>query len=295
MPLAGPICVVLLQLAALDGDTERKYLSRLAEEAEVFARLAPKVIGQERLDQRTVLNPPRFRPRLGKTALEPNAPRFHTREVVSEYGFSAFKEAPGDIREMRQVVSVDGKQVTAPEKARETLTAGITSDDDKRKKRMLLEFESYGLVGAATDFGQVILLFRSGTIRDYRFAFKGRGMVGAEPVAVLTFEQFRGSHKLLIIEGKASFHEKLKGEVWVRAADGLPLRITLTAARADKSLQIRDLAVVDYQPTGFGLVLPAAVQYDRYAGTALVTENRFYYNNFRMFGASSEVKFTIDP
>jgi hypothetical protein len=277
-----------------DEESIRRAISRLSEEAEVFSQLAPKVIGQEKLEQRAAKAPPRFRPRVGNSAMEQPKPRFQTREVISEYGFSTLKEAPNAIRELRQVVTVDGRTVRAADKARETLTSGLRSEDDRRKKRMLVEFESYGLVGAATDFGQLILLFGKRTVQQYKFGFKKYGQVGPDRVLVLTYEQQGGDDKLLIIEGKEAIHQRLRGEVWLRASDGLPLRITLLSVRAEKNIQVRDEATVEYQPSAYGLVLPASVAYDKYVGTEHVSENRFHYSEFKMFAASSEVKFTVD-
>jgi hypothetical protein len=60
-------------------------LSRVAEEAEILQQNAPKALTTETLQQRTLLPPSRFRPRIGKSAIEPPKPRQQVREIVSEY------------------------------------------------------------------------------------------------------------------------------------------------------------------------------------------------------------------
>src|SRR5438874_6514080 len=129
------------------GDLQ-SMLGRVSEEAEVFAYNARAVLTEETLRQRTRKPAPRFRPRLGEA---PRTPReeYLTREIVSEYGYASFHDAPGALHELRTVISVDGRKVTAPEKARRSLTLGVTSADDSVKKQMLKDFEKHGLLGAA--------------------------------------------------------------------------------------------------------------------------------------------------
>src|SRR5260370_510862 len=86
----------------------RTALIPLSQRAEVSAQLPRRTFGVESLEQRFRRPPPRFRPRV---AGEPSPPRFQTREIVSEYGFAALQETPGALRELRQVMVVDGRQV----------------------------------------------------------------------------------------------------------------------------------------------------------------------------------------
>src|ERR1051325_2500534 len=60
-------------------------LSRVAEEAEILRQNAPKALTQETLEQRALMPPSRFHPRIGKGAAEPAKPRLMVREIVSEY------------------------------------------------------------------------------------------------------------------------------------------------------------------------------------------------------------------
>src|SRR2546423_1469341 len=103
-------------------------LSRAAEEAEIFQQNAPKSLTQEKLEQRTLMAPSRFRPRIGKAAIEIPKPRLVVREIVSEYSVGALKESSEhNLIEFRQVVTVDGRKVQSAETARHALSLGVKS------------------------------------------------------------------------------------------------------------------------------------------------------------------------
>ncbi|MBI3683368.1 MAG: hypothetical protein HY235_23590 [Acidobacteria bacterium] len=273
----------------LAADSWDRHLLRLAEEAEVFGRMATKVIATETLEQVAYQPPGRFQPRGAKPQIT-----YRTRQIVSEYGFTNFKEDPRNLHELRQVTSVDGQPVKAPAKLRETLSMGLKTDSDRLKKKLLKDFESYGLRDAATDFGQLILLFTRRQQEQYNFRFARTDQTGADRAVVLAFEQKEGDQSMTVFEGRQVMRHKLNGEVWLREEDGLPLRITLKAGRAEKTLERRYEAVVDYQASAHGVVLPAAVTYSEMSGATLMVENRFHYSDFKIFGASSEVKFTAE-
>src|SRR5579863_5803160 len=158
--LAVPLCA---------DDVTQRMTARLAEEADAFRRLAPQVLGEETLVQRAEKPPPRFRPRVGKAATAPLQPVWQQRQIVSEYGFGTLGGEQGGgeqgggeqgaLHELRQVVSVDAKKVRDTGTAQRTLARILALKDDAKEKELLKEFEKAGLVGAATDFGQLILLF----------------------------------------------------------------------------------------------------------------------------------------
>jgi hypothetical protein len=266
-------------------------LARLSEEAEVFARMAPDLVAQETLKQQARKAPPRFRPRAGNSALQPLKPQYRTREIVSEYGYSTFREAPGVLHEFRQVVSVDGRRIATVEKARQTLSRGLRSEDDRLKKRMLEGFEKHGLTGAAADFGQVILLFGKRRLTNYIFSISGGQRMGAEAALILSFRQTGGAGSLLIFDRRKALHQPLEGEIWVRQADGVPLRIALRSARKEADATIRDEATVDYVVSPHGALAPVSVVHRQFAGADLVVENLFQYSSFRKFSSESEIKF----
>jgi hypothetical protein len=300
MPLRLALCAASLLAAATgfqgaqpppDGRIAA-ILARVSEEAEVFRMTAVKMLAQETLEQRALQPPRRFRPRLGKAPLQPPKPEYRTRVIVSEYGFSTFQAAPKALHELRQVVSVDGRRVASQEKARRTLTIGLRSEDDALKKRMLEAFEKHGLVGAVTDFGQVLLLFARRRLDDYTFRLEGGGMVGAEAATILHFQQRGGPGALLIFEKRKAIHQPLEGQLWVRRSDWRPLRVVLRSATKEGERVTRHEATVDYDLSHHGVLVPVSVVHRQFAGPNLVVENVFRYSPFRLFSADSEMKFS---
>ncbi len=265
-------------------------LARVSEEAEVFRSVAPKIISQETLVQRARKQKKRSFPiRIGKITPEPV--EIQTREIVSEYGFAALQSAPGDLHEFREVVRVDGRQVATEEKAREALAAGLRSADDRRRKKMLERFEKHGLVGAATDFGQLILLFSRRRLGRYDFTVAGEGRIGADRVIAINFKEKPGQGSLLIFEQRQAIYQPVQGQIWVRDTDFLPVRMVLVTQRESSKITLRDEATVDYVRSTHGLIVPAAVTHRQFTGPELTVENVFRYTPFRMFAAEAEIKF----
>ena len=201
----------------------------------MITEVARSVLSEETLRQRTRKPAPRFRPRVSDPA-QPRKEEFLKREIVSEYGYSSFKDSPGALHEFRTVVSIDGRKVQAPEKARRTLTLGVTSADDSVKKQILREFEKHGLIGAATDFGQLILIFAKRRLADYEFEIAGQDRIGADAVTKLKFKQKGGQESLTVFAHNEALRSVLQGFLWVRTPDYLPLRIRLVSSRQPKSL-----------------------------------------------------------
>ncbi len=268
-----------------------QVLDRVSEEAEVFRRLAPKIVARETLHQKARPRRRRFRLRIGKDALQPPLIRYQHREIISEYGFTHFREAPEALHELRQVVSVDGRPVTGHEKARETLTLGVTTSDDRLKKNLLRRFEKHGLVGATTDFGQLILLFRRPNLPRYEFHQLREAFLGADPVLVLGYRQREGPEAFTIFAGRTATRARLEGELWVRKSDFVPLRITLNTTVAGDKHATTHRATVDYFPSAYGVILPAAVDYEELTDGRLVVENVATYSNYHLFSVHTEIRF----
>lgn len=282
-------------LPAFAADSPDRILARLAEEAEVLSHMAPQIIGRETLNQRSLKPKLRFRLRIGPDATKPLPQEYQTRQIVSEYGFTAMKDNPGALQEVRQVVSVDGRRVRTPEKARETLILGIQSEDDRRKKKLLVEFEKYGLLGAAVDFGQVLLLFERPRQANYEFKEAGRQLLGAEKVLVLSFRQVAGPDQMTVFRGRQAIRPRLEGDVWIRESDALPLKIVLRNERTEGERTIVSEGSVEYAQSRFAVLLPAAVTYREHMNGTLITESRYTYSEFRRFGAESDIKFEVEP
>jgi hypothetical protein len=157
---------------------------------------------------------------------------------------------------------------------------------------MLESFEKYGLTGAAADFGQVLLLFTRRRLKDYSIAPAGNGQVGADPARIFAFKQTGGAASFLILEKRKAIHQPLDGELWVRASDGLPLRIILVSQHEEGGVAIRDESRVDYAMSPHnGYLAPVSVVRRQTSGGQLVVEDVYEYSDVRMFQADSEVKF----
>jgi hypothetical protein len=272
----------------------QKMTARLSEEADAFRRLAPNVLGRESLHQRSLKPPPRFRPRVGDAARKPPEPTWQVREILSEYAFTKFMGEEETLHELRSVISVDGKPVKESKTAEDTLARIITLKDTERQQQLLKEFEKYGLLGAATDFGQLLLLFTPRNMDRFEFTERGTKMIGEGEVLVFGYTQIDGPPSLTIFPskpGEAPLKVRAAGEIWVREDNFLPMRITLAIRKLDGTREVREEAEVDYTTSTFGALLPAMTHHRELRGDAVVAENTFVYSNFHQFGASSELKF----
>src|SRR5450756_810138 len=166
-------------------------LSRVAEEAEMLQQNAPKSLTQEVLEQRALMPATRFCPRIGKKATAVAQPsRLVVRQIVSEYSVGTLKEsAVRNLTELRQVISVDGRKVQSAERARHALSLGITSPDDRIRKRMLEDFAGHGLVDIATDYGIILLAFNKRGLENMKVVLAGEEQIGADAAWVLNWRQ----------------------------------------------------------------------------------------------------------
>jgi hypothetical protein len=291
----NPLVAALGLTTAAAAQTLPALLSRLSEEAEVFRQAAPQMIAQETFTQRALVAKLRFNPRIGAAAAKPATPFWQTREIISEYSFGTLNEAPGSLHEFRQVTSVDGHAVHSPETARHSLALGLSSPDDSLKKRMLEEFQKHRLSTAVVDFGQLVLLFTRRQMGNYRFEQAGDERIGADQVRVISYEQTSGPDRMLVFQGHHAVHQPIRGRIYSRLPDGLPLRITISDTRQNGKHTYRDEATVDYTQTAHGYLAPAAITHRGYAGDDLLVEDQFRYTAFRKFGADAEIKFDVLP
>lgn len=287
--------VMLLGFAlALRADERtQKLAERLAKEAEAFQKIAPELVGQETLHQRVMAAPPRFKVRVGDSAKQPAVAAWKEREIVSEYAFALLGR---EIHELRQVTSVDGKQVAGASQAQDALVKLVTGNDDQRKKRALEQLEKFGLQGAATDFGQILLLFSRGNLERYEITSSDPRLLGIVPTQVFRYQQLDGPQALTVFrEGSAASSQaktqrlSVTGEIWVRETDGMPVRITMTASdnKSDKDgdKSLREEATVDYAMSEFGTLLPVETTHRELRSGTEVEENKFTYGEFHRFGA----------
>lgn len=287
----GLIWVLAAALHGAEDPQLDTLLLRLAEEAEAFGRSAGKVIGQEDLELVALQPPPRFIRR----GSGPPQPKFLTRKLTSEYGFTMFENDP-NLHELRQVIAVDGKTVKARGKLRETLAMGMKGEADRAKKNMLKEFERYGLKEAASvDFGQALLMFVRRAQENFTFSFLRTEFVGPDRTSVISYQQKEpDAAAMTVFEGKQVVRHRFQGLVYLRHPDGLPVRLTLDASRSEKDLALIHKASIDYTLSPHGFMLPAAVTYTETVNGKMTLESRARYSDFKVFGASSELKFTFE-
>src|ERR1035437_5777190 len=284
-------------------------LSRVAEEAETLQENAPKSLTLEVLEQRALMPATRFRPRIGKKATAVAQPlRLVVRQIVSEYSVGTLKEsAVQNLTELRQVISVDGRKIQSAERARHTLSLGITSPDDQIRKRMLEDFAGHGLVDIATDYGIILLAFSKRGLENMKVVLAGEEQIGADAAWVLNWQQTSPDGGMLEFLGKQSSHLPLQGRLLVRKSDGLPLRIQswsehpqdatsillqTWSGHPQASVRVRDEATVDYIQSAHGFLTPASVVHRHIVEGQVITENFYRYEPFKMFSADAEIKFT---
>jgi len=268
-------------------DRTQRLTARLSQEAEAFRKIAPDLVGKESLLQRAVKPAKGLRIRIGSSAQHPPEPVWQERRILSEYTFAAFSGEGGAFHEIRRVTSVDGRKVQDSNKAQQELAAILTGDDEKRKKELLKQFEQYGLVGAVTDFGQLLLLFNPQDVLRYEFTFLGVQNQGAGHVLVFGYQQIDGPGGLTVIDGARGSGQNVRigGEVWVRENDFLPVRITLASGQGEGQALVREEASVDYAESAFGTILPFRTEHRELRGGKVVVENQFSYSDFHKFGA----------
>ncbi len=284
-------------------DLVQKMTARLAEEADAFGRLAPQVLGEETLVQRAQKPRPRFRPRAGDAAKAPPPVEWQERRIVSEYGFSTLGASGGALHELRRVVSVDHRGVEENPKAQDALVRILAMKDEAKEKELLKDFEKHGLIGAATDLGQLIMLFTPRDIGRYEFTAQGPKLAGAVKALVFGYRQMGGPEALTLFDARKNDQAvkiRIQGEVWVREENLLPIRVTMSARDGEgppsaPSAVVQEEVTVDYEMSRYGALLPSAAEHRELRGGSLAAQNLFTYANFHKFGASSDIKFDVQP
>jgi hypothetical protein len=290
---AGLVFILAASLQA--DDLDQKMRDRVSEEAEALLKLAPDVVGTETLHQSAVKPPSRFHPRTGTA---PAPLKWTEHDIVSEYGYAPFATESGAIHELRRVTTADGRKISESKKAQDELARALTANDDNGKKELLKQFEKYGLAGAVSDFGQLLLLFTRRNIERYEFTYKGSKMIGYDKALVFAYKQIDGSEALTVFDEKKhgqAQRMRLEGEIRVRAEDFVPLQITLSTQSGDVPNSLREDAAVTYRMSNFGALLPVSTEQQETRNGKVVAQNKFSYSGFHKFGASSDVKFDAKP
>ena len=297
-PFRVPFPLFFLLLAVAHAQPGSYRISpRVAEEAEVLEQNAGKIVTQETLEQRALMPPTRFRPRLGSRGEQASGPRFRVRRVLSEFSFGALRtSASQNLIEYRQTVAVDGRPLQTTDSALRALSQGIQIGDDRVRKRMLEEFANNGLVDIATDYALILLTFTSRGQQQIEFAPVGEGYVGTDAARAFSWKQSSAQGGVLEFHGPQTARRALQGTLWLRASDGLPLRVIAWTEYTDQASQrIRDDATVEYVMSSHGFLTPASVIHHHRVNGDLMTENLYLYEPFKLFSTSSFIKFGDIP
>ena len=264
------ICIAAATLVHADERT-RKLAARLPEEAALFAREATKYSSEETLTQHAVVD------RVVVNGIRKEVVK--DKVIVSRYGFVSFREAPETLREMRQIESVDGKRAKA-ERSLKAVATAVTASDERQKRKLMEDFEKAGLLGVATNLGQLLLLFSGTKVQNYDFSFQSEKFAGADRVMVFSYAQTEGGG-MTTYRGKDTMRSKLSGEIWVDG-DYRPLKVTLnsTVEAPDKKM-IRQEMEVRYAPTLFPCVLPTYARHRELHDGAVEVVNEYQYAAFR--------------
>ena len=291
--MAASILILGFSPALLAQTAPARIPPRVAEEAEVLEQNAARILTRESLEQRSILPPSRFRPRSGSRAEQATGRRLRVRDVVSEFSFGALRSTRShDLFEFRQVLSVDGQPLQTADDALRALSQGIQQGDDRARKRMLEEFARNSLVDIATDYALILLAFTSRGQKQMEFTPLGPRYVGTDAAMALAWKQKSTQGGVLEFHGQESVHRALQGTLWVRASDGLPLRVNAWMEYTDRASHlIRDEATVDYIMSEHGFLTPASVIHHHVVNGAVMTENLYRYEPFKLFSSSSTITF----
>jgi hypothetical protein len=262
--------------------------------AEQFQRNAPQATALETLRQNSFRVPPHPLIAIGAAAADPMEPRFVTHEVVSEYTLGRLKGGT-DLLEFRALVSLDGRSVATPDAARRALAHEARSGEDRARKRLLEELSRLGLLDVATDYGTILLAFTATGQQALRIHPAGDGWIGTEPALRFDWEQTAGG--ALEFRGRKLARRPLEGSIWVRARDGMPLRISSSFEHTEPVHVLRDDASVDFVLSPAGFVAPATVVHRHYVDGRALTENHYTYGPFHLFTTDTTIRYgdTVEP
>jgi hypothetical protein len=161
---------------------------------------------------------------------------------------------------------------------------------------MLEDFAKNGLVDIATDYGLVLLAFSKRGTADMQFAEEPERQVGSEPVRCLSWKQLTAAGGELQFHGRQFTRIPLAGRLLVHKSDSLPIMVEVWAESLDANkLKIRDEAAVAYRMSDHGFLVPAWVVHRHLINGAVLTENHYRYEPFKLFSADAEIQFTELP
>ena len=263
-----PAMTLVAAAAAVDADARvPRLVKAMAEEVRSFLQVSTRLVSEETLHH--------------GTRDEHGDWKRHT--VLSQYSFASPREQSRAVREIRQVLAVDGKPVKN-NRGLEAVASSVASGSDKEKLKLLEQWERFGIKTVATDIGQLLLLFSPESIVNYEFRFQTRRFAGNIPVLVFAYSQIDGPGSMTVFKDGAVQKPKLTGEVWVEEQNYRLIRVALhTHVPAEKTLLARQDLIVDYAWWPAGCVMPVSALHREYVNGALRVENRYEYAAYRSF------------
>jgi hypothetical protein len=274
--LLGLLAAALLSAQQPTPAQTRAVLLRLGKEADRFERNAHRFTCTETLRQ---TQPDGTRFGTGPRGITTKLPGI-VHEIVSEYGYVSSDEPGGSLKEVRLVLTVDGEKWKRGKKDLSDLAERIGARDAKNRARTLENYEDYGLRGFLSDASQLILLFARHGIEKYDITFDRNDMAPSGSAWVYKFTQLDGPQALTIYGAKEPVRQRLAGEVWVQTSDSQPVRITMHSEHVMNGAKVRDVTLVDYEPSRWGLILPSRVDHRQYVDQQLFVIDQFFYTKF---------------
>ena len=266
-----------------------RLLDAVATKAELFQRQARDLISEETLTQRCYRIPEHPHLAIGKAA-EPIRARVVLTALVSAYALGSLKnDRSAELLEIREILEKNGAPVQTPAVARKALSADISLGEQKIRKKMLAGFTDLGLLDVATDYGPILLAFTHAAQRQLTIEPAGPRLFGTEDAFVFRWTQ--SGSGLLDLRGRKTSRLAMHGELWVRLADGTPLRVTASVEHNDGPRLLREDATIEFALTPDGCPTPLTVAHRHYIDAALLTENLYTYAPFRRFGADTTIRY----
>jgi len=269
---------------------EDPLIAALARHAEAFGSKARLLIAQETLLQRSYGYPAHRHLAIGAAAEQMRA-SYQVHEIISEYSIGPLKgAAPGQLVEARAISTRDGVAVLSTEAARRRLAADLAAGEERARKKTLEELTAMGLADVATDYGTILLAFTPTGLADLALSPVGSAWIGTEKAAVYTWTQER-SGGALEFRGRKVARRPMKGRIWLRLTDGMPLRITAGMSHDEGAHALRDDASIDFTMSAAGCVVPASVAHRHWVDGKMLTENLYTYAPFHRFATDTRIDF----
>jgi hypothetical protein len=288
---AGLFAILVFTPAASAQTDPAALLARAVQESEAFRQKAQFLVAQEILRQRSFTVPPHPRIAIGAAAEDPLRPRYFVHEIVSEYSIAPLKGGqPPQLVEFREIVSKDSAPIKKRENARRALKQDSQSGEERVRKRILEELTALGLVDVASDYGTVLLAFTKEGLPELELTSGKEGFVGAEEAVSLDWRQNAGG--ALEFRGHKVSRVPMRGTIWIRKSDRLPLRILCSMEHPEGKHTLRDEATIDYIPSAVGFVVPATVTHRHIVDGQPLTENLYSYEAFHLFTSDTKIEYT---